>query len=99
MEDSVVFTNLSGKVRDLITQDLCSSIFSLEPVWLKFEPVGSRFYQYVNSMVIGSALPESGTDKESTDSESDRDDDDENFEDVNSLLLDPTQWKVAEMIH
>lgn len=51
-------------------------------------------------MVTGSALPESGTDKETSDSESDRDDDDdENFEDINSLLLDPTQWKVAEMMH
>ena len=97
MEDTIVFTNLSGKVGNLIKLVLC--IFSLEPVWLKFEPVGSRFYQYVNSMVTGSALPEPGTDKEeTTDSESDREDDDdeENFEDINSLLLDPTQWKVAK---
>ena len=94
MEDTIVYSNLSGKVEDLITLVLC--IFSLEPVWLKFEPIGSRFYQYINSMVTGSALPEARIDKEdTTDSESEREDDDENFEDINSLLLDPTQWKVA----
>ena len=66
----------------------------LAPVWYKFEPVGYRFQKHVYSMVHGVTSLDCHVIHQGTTDDSSGSDEEEESDEVNPLLLDPTQWKV-----
>ena len=66
---------------------------TVAPVWMNFEPIGAKYYQQVYQLVHGLTVSRDGHVDDASDSGTSGSE--EENEQVNSLLLDPTQWKVA----